>query len=165
MKKIWILSSLIMLIITLYQINSAYAKYHTEAEGTVEETIGAWIVKVNGTNIATEEERFLSNIVENEYKRLTVKMYNGETTKDELEEIKVILDLKEFNKLDNVIKSRLILYTISKVYGKVTGIEKIHIDDIIKLCNNNIGNKYLTPNKNLKVLVKDRKIFFISQKD
>lgn len=53
MKKIWILSSLIMLIITLYQINSAYAKYYTEAEGMVEETIGAWIVKVNGTNIAT----------------------------------------------------------------------------------------------------------------
>ena len=54
MKKIWILSALIMLLITLYQINSAYAKYSTEAQGIVEETIGAWIVKVNDTNIATE---------------------------------------------------------------------------------------------------------------
>lgn len=54
MRKIWILSALIMLLITLYQINSAYAKYSTEAEGIVEETIGAWIVKVNNTNIATE---------------------------------------------------------------------------------------------------------------
>lgn len=115
------------------------------------------------SNIATEEERFLSNIVENEYKRLTVKMYNGETTKDELEEIKIILDLKEFNKLDNVIKSRLILYTISKVYGKVTGIEKIHIDDIIKLCNNNIGNKYLTPKNGIKIYVKKGKIFFLGK--
>ena len=53
MRKIWILSALIMLIITLYQINSAYAKYYTEAKGTIEEQIGAWIVKVNGTNIAT----------------------------------------------------------------------------------------------------------------
>ena len=54
MKKIWILSALIMLLITLYQINSAYAKYSTEAQGIVEETIGAWIVKVNDTNFATE---------------------------------------------------------------------------------------------------------------
>ena len=39
MRKIWILSALIMLIITLYQINSAYAKYYTEAKGTIEEQI------------------------------------------------------------------------------------------------------------------------------
>lgn len=56
MKKVWILSALIMLLITFYQINSAYAKYFTQAEGTVEENIGKWIVKINGTNIATEED-------------------------------------------------------------------------------------------------------------
>ena len=43
----------------------------------------------------------------------------------------------------------------------IQGIEKIHIEDIIKLCGNNIGNKYLTPNKNIKVYVKKGKIFFI----
>lgn len=53
MRKIWILSALIMLLVTVYEINSTYAKYFTEAEGIVEETIGAWIVKINGTNIAT----------------------------------------------------------------------------------------------------------------
>ena len=47
--------------------------------------------------------------------------------------------------------------------GSTQGIEKIHIEDIIKLCQNNVGNKFLTPNKNLKVLVKDKKIFFIKQ--
>ena len=41
------------------------------------------------------------------------------------------------------------------------GIEKIHIEDIIKLCNNNIGNKYLTPNKNIKFLIKDKRIYVI----
>lgn len=56
MRKIWILSALIMLLITLYQINTTYAKYFTEAEGRVEETIGAWVVKVNDTNIATEAD-------------------------------------------------------------------------------------------------------------
>ena len=78
------------------------------------------------------------------------------------EEIRAILNLKEFNKLDNVIKSRLILYTISNLYDTAVGIEKIHIDDIIKLCNNNIGNKYLTPRKEIKIYVKKGKIFFLS---
>ena len=71
----------------------------------------------------------------------------------------VILDLKEFNKLDYVIKAKLILYTISKVYGSANGIEKIHIDDIIKLCSNNIGNKYLTPKAGIKVYVRKGKIY------
>ncbi len=43
------------------------------------------------------------------------------------------------------------------------GIEKIHVEDLIKLCEKNIGNKYLMPNKNLKVLVKDGKIYFIKK--
>ena len=38
--------------------------------------------------------------------------------------------------------------------------EKVIIDDIIKLCNNNIGNKFLKPTKNIKILVKNKKIFF-----
>lgn len=42
------------------------------------------------------------------------------------------------------------------------GIEKINIDDIIKLCERNIGNKYLMPIRNLKILVKKGKIFFIA---
>lgn len=148
------------------------------------------------SNIATEEERFLNSLVEEEYKRILIKerresnkkkgkdflletenksveetvqnnneekrnMYEG---KEEInnEEIKAILNLKEFNKLDNVIKSRLILYTISNLYDIAVGIEKIHIDDIIKLCNNNIGNKYLTPRKEIKIYVKKGKIFFLS---
>ena len=151
------------------------------------------------SSIATEEERFLNSIVEEEYKRIVIVEKEGEknnakkkystnyiaqncktqntnsiieeiekettynnTKKTEKEEVKAILNLKEFNKLDNVIKSRLILYTISKLYGTTVGIEKIHIDDIIKLCNNNIGNKYLTPRKGIKIYVKKGKIFFLS---
>lgn len=63
MKKVWILSALIMLIFTFYQIHYTYAKYLTEASGQVQKSIGAWIVKVNGTNIATgtEKEKFVIN--------------------------------------------------------------------------------------------------------
>ena len=50
-----------------------------------------------------------------------------------------------------------------KIYNKLLKfipeiIEKIHIEDIIKLCKRNIGNKYLTPNKNVKVFVNKGKI-------
>lgn len=120
------------------------------------------------SNIAVEEEHFINKIVENEYERLLInvnekdKSYENAETRNGLEKRKqIILNLKEFNKLDKVIKSRLILYTILKVYGTSAGIEKIHIDNIIKLCSNNIGNKFLSPRKGIKIYVKKGKIFFI----
>lgn len=72
----------------------------------------------------------------------------------------IILDLKKFNKLEYVIKSRVLLYSINKLLGTTKGIEKINIEDMIKLCEKNIGNKYLIPNKNVKIFVKKGKIFF-----
>ncbi len=55
-------------------------------------------------------------------------------------------------------QKRLILYGIKRLIGSTQGIEKINIDDIIKLCNNNIGNKYIMPNKGIKVGIKDKRI-------
>lgn len=72
----------------------------------------------------------------------------------------IVLDLKKFNNLELVIKRRVILYTINELCNTIAGIEKINIDDIIKLCASNIGNKYLTPIKTVKILVKSSKIFF-----
>ena len=71
----------------------------------------------------------------------------------------IILDLKKFNKLEYVIKSRVLLYTINKLLGTTKGIEKINVEDMIKLCDKNVGNKYLIPNKNVKIFVKKGKIF------
>ena len=78
-------------------------------------------------------------------------------------EKEIQLDLKMFNLQEKVIKSRVILYTITRLFGNSKGLEKIHIEDIIRLCSNNIGNKYLTPNKKIKILIKNHKIFFMSQ--
>lgn len=105
------------------------------------------------SQLIKEEDEYLNNKVENEYKKLITKEDNKE----------FIMDLKGFNKQEKVIKSRLLLYTITKLIGNTKGIEKIHIEDVIKLCDNNIGNKYLTPNKNIKILVKNSKIYFINQ--
>ena len=102
------------------------------------------------SDIAREEEEYFDEIITKQYEELKI----GENLNE------VILDLNKFNNLNKVIKSRLIIYTINKVNGNVQGIGKIHIEDIIKLCDNNIGNKYLTPNKNVKVFIKKGKIFF-----
>lgn len=106
-------------------------------------------------DLASQEEQFLNKVVEKEYEKLLISV-------DNKRENIVILDLKKFNQLDYIIKSKLVLYTIAKAYGRTTGIEKVHIDDIIKLCENNIGNKYLSPRKGIKVYVKKGKIFFMA---
>lgn len=80
----------------------------------------------------------------------------------EEEKDRIVLDLKLFNSQDLVIKSRVVLYTINMLLGTRSGIEKKNIEDIIKLCGNNIGNKFLIPNKKIKILVKNKKIFFIA---
>lgn len=105
------------------------------------------------SELVTEEQEYIEEQVKKTYEEIKLKE----------EEKQIILDLKLFNKQEKVIKSRIILYTISRLFKTTKGIEKIHIEDLIKLCSNNIGNKYLTPNKNLKVLVKNKKIYFISQ--
>lgn len=105
------------------------------------------------SELVCEEEEYIDKQVRKVYGELVL-----EETKDQ-----IVLKLKEFNYQEKVIKSKLVLYTITRLFNSSKGIEKVHIDDIIKLCGNNIGNKYLTPNKNIKVLVKNHKIYFINQ--
>lgn len=57
MKKVWILLALIMLLFTFYQIGNTYAKYLTQTSGQAQKSIGTWLVKVNGANIATGAEK------------------------------------------------------------------------------------------------------------
>lgn len=96
------------------------------------------------SSVVMEEENYIENVINNEYKNI---LKNRETNKIEI-------DVKKFNKLDKYIKSRMVLYIIKELFENTNGIEQIHIKDIIKLCENNIGNKYLTPNKNMKVFIK-----------
>ena len=132
--------------------------------------------------LASEQGEYIDRIVEQSYKEMLIEEFyeknklldiQEKINKANLEKIlcqtntspmaQIVLDLRKFNKEERVIKSGIILYTITKLFGTSKGIEKIHIEDLIRLCENNIGNKYLTPNKNLKVLVKNHKIYFIKQ--
>lgn len=102
--------------------------------------------------IVKENEEFLDKEVKKAYNDIIIK-----------EENEIIYDLKEFNDKDIVIQKRLILLGIKKIFGDTKGIEKINLEDIIKLCNNNIGNKYLMPNKKTKITIKNKKIIIQKQ--
>lgn len=107
------------------------------------------------SEVATEENEYLNKVTLETFNKICVEV-------DTTDNSTITLDLKKFNNLELVIKRRLILYTINELLGTTEGIEKINIDDIIKLCSNNIGNKYLMPIKKIKILVKKGKIFFIA---
>jgi tRNA(Ile)-lysidine synthase len=102
------------------------------------------------SNVAEETENYLQKQTKQIYEKLLMEEKEG----------KIILDLKQFNMEDILIKKRIIIYTISRLIGHSQNIEKVNVEDIVKLCQNNIGNKYLKPNKNVKVLVNKGKIFF-----
>ena len=144
------------------------------------------------SDIAKEELEYIKIQTEEEYKKLCycenilgknvynseekskiildnseLEQYNNKTIISEIEKKDninyIILNLKKFNEEHIVIQKRIILYSINKLFGSTQGIEKIHIDDIIKLCNNNIGNKFLTPNKKIKIVIKNKKIIILAE--
>lgn len=102
------------------------------------------------SNVITEEDEYM--------KKRTIEVYNEIRIQEK--ESYIVLDLKEFNKQEEVIRKRLIIYTIAQTIGSAQNIEKVNIEDIIKLCSNNIGNKYLTPNKNIKISVGKGQVVF-----
>ena len=116
------------------------------------------------SEIAKEESEYIEKQANLAYENICIEenikkenVYNNENKPT------IILDLKKFNKEEKIIQKKVILIGINKLFGTVSGIEKIHIEDIIKLCNNNIGNKFLTPNKKIKIVIKNKKIYIESQ--
>ena len=100
------------------------------------------------SDIIKEDEEYLEQKTEESFDRLASR--EGE---------KISFVVRDFNNEDRVIQKRLIQKAIKEVAGSLNEIDKINIEDIIKLCNNNIGNKYMYPNKNVKVEMKDKRIY------
>ncbi len=106
------------------------------------------------SELARKEEKYLEKQTEIAYQGILIQEEIGK---------EIVLSLKKWKQQDFVIKSRVMRYTINRLLGTVKDIEKVHIEDMIKLCEKNIGNKYLIPNKKVKVLVNKGKIFFLAQ--
>ena len=100
--------------------------------------------------VAIEEDEYIKKQVVETYNRIKIEETLGQ----------IVLNLKEFNLKDMLIRKKLLIYTISKLLGNSQNIEKVNIEDIIKMCEKNVGNKFLMPNKNIKILVNKGKIFF-----
>ena len=103
--------------------------------------------------IISEEDIFLLNYTKEIFNEILIKEDRNQ----------IILNLKLFNKQEKVIKKRIIIYSINKVLGTKQNIQMVNIEDIVKLCSNNIGNKYLNPNKNVRIFVNKGKIYFCKE--
>ena len=114
------------------------------------------IIKTIGrlSELASQEYEYIQEIIISEYKNICIFEKDKE----------IVIDLKKFNKLKLIEKRRIILYIINKVANSTSGIEKVNIEDIIKLCEKNVGNKYLVPTKGLKIYVKKSKVYYINLK-
>ena len=97
-----------------------------------------------------EEEKYMLSKTEEAYNNLVIHQNQNE----------IILNAKLFAELEKVIKRRLVLYTINKLLGNTFGIQKINVEDIVELCEKNVGNKCIMPNKNIKITLRNKKIFF-----
>lgn len=119
-----------------------------------------YIKKEFNPNIINTIKRLSETVSEEEnyMKKQTIEVYNTLLISESNEEI--VLNLKKFIKQEKVIKRRLVLYTINKLQGNCLGIQKVNVEDIVDMCDKNIGNKYIMPNKNIKVMLKSKNLFF-----
>jgi hypothetical protein len=118
----------------------------------VEKNINSNVIEAisRTSKIIEEQEDFVSIEIDKAYNDILVSSdYNC-----------ITFSLKKFNNLHAMIRKRLVLKAISTVLGTAKDIEKVHIDEIVKMCKNNVGGKYLTPNKNIKVSISNHKIHF-----
>lgn len=102
------------------------------------------------SEIVQENEEYLEKITSKAFEEIIISK----------KEKRLEYDIRKFNSQEKLIQKKLILKGIEEVLGTIQGIEKVNIEDILKLFNNNVGNKYLAPIKNIKVGIKDKKIYF-----
>ncbi len=102
------------------------------------------------SKIVKEENEFVNSYTEKVYKAIS-----------QISVGKISFELKDFNNESRTIKQKLVLYTINELVGSTRNIEKTNVDDIIKLAENNVGNKFMELNKKIKIFIKNKKIFFV----
>lgn len=133
---------------------------NTYTRNKIRNIVIPYIKQELNSNVLNNLERLSEIVQENEayLEKITIKIF--EEVIINKKENKLEYDIKKFNNQEKLIQKKLILKGIEEILGTTQGIEKVNIEDILKLFNNNIGNKYLTPIKQIKVGIKDKKIYF-----
>lgn len=103
------------------------------------------------SELADQETKYIDNVVQKVYEEICIFESSKDNDLTKIDEI--VIDLKKYNNVDVYIKGKIIMLCAYKIFGTTKGIEKKHIEDIIAMCNKNIGNKFLTPNKYFKIAV------------
>lgn len=115
------------------------------------------------------EENFSENIVETLYRlseiaKNDVKILEEFTDSKlkklmlEFKQNKLILDIKEFNKLDMGVKSRVLRKAINNVNGNLAGIEENKIINAINFIREEKTGKSIDINKNIKIRINYNKL-------
>lgn len=85
-----------------------------------------------------QDEELLMDYVEKEYEELDPKV----------QKCAIVINTKKFIEMQKAMQARIIRKILNELMGNIQGIEKIHVDDIIRLLKNNITNKkYVIGNK------------------
>lgn len=95
------------------------------------------------SEILRDEDLFLDNITNKILEDITIPTKGKE----------VKLDLIKFNELEIVLKRRVLRKVLKEDFNTYKDISKINIDDAIKIAYNNIGNKYMMLNKDIKFTI------------
>ena len=104
------------------------------------------------SNIVVENNRYIDNEAEKVYNRIA-----------KVEENKVTLSIKEINNLQVIIKSRVIIIAINQIQGDTKNIDNSNINEVLKLIEKNVGNKFILLNKNVKVEINKGRVIISKQ--
>ena len=98
-------------------------------------------------NIVAENNQMISDEVEKTYNQLATETEN-----------KVEFELKDFNSLSNYLRKQILLKAIESLLGNTKNIQKVNLDDVIKMAQKNIGCKQIKINKNILTEIKKSKL-------
>ena len=101
------------------------------------------------SDIICEENSFISKEVDDKYKELAI-----------IEDKKISYDLKSFNEQAQIIRSSLVLKTIEVLTSERKNVQKINVDDILKMAEKNIGGKQIQINKKVRTSIFKGKLEF-----
>ena len=107
------------------------------------------------SDICREENDYLEKVAKNSLWEMEESLGKQEIEGKNL----LVLSLKKFNLQEEVIQKRIIMLAIQKVLGNSHEITKINIEDIVHMCQKQVGNKYIMPNSHIKISIQKQKIF------
>lgn len=127
MKKVWILSVLIMIVVTIYQITTTFAKYVSEAYAEAEQEVGVWIIKVNDTDISDSSTQQKDFIIDTLNYNPSQYVVNGKIAPGSVGYFDVVIDATE--------TSVAVIYDLEFDFSSLDINNSLKFDKIVRVKN------------------------------